>query len=54
MIYISQIRNKKPTEGRDHYPYNIPSLSALDELKFRSPVTFIVGENGIGKSENQH
>lgn len=50
MIYISEIRNKKPLEDRDHYPYNIPSLSALDDLKFRNPVTFIVGENGIGKS----
>jgi predicted ATPase len=49
-MYISQIRNKRPTEDRSHYPYNIPSLSTLDDLKFRNPVTFIVGENGIGKS----
>ncbi|WP_313157221.1 AAA family ATPase [Sphingobacterium multivorum] len=50
MIYISQIRNKRPTEDRSHYPYNISSLSVLDELNFRNPVTFIVGENGVGKS----
>ncbi|WP_312789990.1 AAA family ATPase [Sphingobacterium sp.] len=50
MIYCNEIRNKKPLEDRNHYPYNIPSMSALDELKFRNPVTFIAGENGIGKS----
>jgi len=50
MIYISQIRNNRPLEDRTYYPYNISSLAALHELKFRNPVTFIVGENGIGKS----
>jgi len=50
MIYISQIRNNRPLEDRTYYPYNISSLAALYELKFRNPVTFIVGENGIGKS----
>jgi len=50
MIYISQIRNRKPIEQRTHYPYNIPSLINLHEVEFTNPVTFIVGENGIGKS----
>ncbi|WP_312399119.1 AAA family ATPase [Sphingobacterium sp.] len=50
MIYISQIRNKNRWKTAAIIHYNIPSLSALNELKFRNPVTFIVGENGIGKS----
>jgi Predicted ATPase len=50
MIYISQIRNRKPVAERTYYPYNIPSLINLHEVEFTNPVTFIVGENGIGKS----
>ena len=50
MIYISQIRNNRPTAERNSYPYNIPSIAKLDELSLRNPVTFIIGENGSGKS----
>lgn len=50
MIYISLVRNVKPLEERNAYPYNIPSISKLEELEFRKPVTFIIGENGSGKS----
>jgi len=32
------------------YPFSIPSVIALPHLKFSSPVTFFVGENGSGKS----
>jgi predicted ATPase len=32
------------------YPFNLPILRETDELKFRSPVAFFVGENGSGKS----
>lgn len=32
------------------YPFNIPVLRDFDELKFRKPVTFLIGENGTGKS----
>lgn len=50
MIYISQIRNNKPVTERNHYPHNISSLMELETLEFRNPVTFIIGENGTGKS----
>lgn len=50
MIYISQIRNNRPTAERNSYPYNIPSIAKLDELSLRNPVTFIIGENDSGKS----
>jgi len=32
------------------YPFNIPSIRFLQELSFHEHVTFIVGENGTGKS----
>lgn len=50
MIYINCVRNTKPAEERNAYPYNIPSIVNLNELGFRKSVTFITGENGSGKS----
>lgn len=50
MHYIHSIRNTKPIEDRIAYPFNIASILNLNELRFRSPVTFIIGENGSGKS----
>lgn len=50
MIYISKIRNLKPKRERKAYPYNIKALRNLTELEFTNPITFIVGENGMGKS----
>jgi predicted ATPase len=32
------------------YPFSIPAILNLDEIRFRSPVTFFIGENGTGKS----
>ena len=32
------------------YPFNLPSLKSLDELQFHPNVTFLIGENGMGKS----
>ena len=34
----------------DNYPFNIEVIKQLDEIKLTKPVTFLVGENGIGKS----
>ena len=36
--------------GADSYLRGIPALRDLEELAFRAPVTFFVGENGSGKS----
>src|SRR5213592_2968677 len=32
------------------YPYSVPAIRHLTELRFTTPVTFFVGENGSGKS----
>ena len=37
-------------ESFDKYPFNIEIIKNLKEIEFKSKVTFLVGENGIGKS----
>lgn len=32
------------------YPFHLPAVRTLDRLIFKKPVTFLVGENGTGKS----
>jgi predicted ATPase len=34
----------------DEYPFNIPAVRDLEQLVFHPNVTFLVGENGAGKS----
>jgi predicted ATPase len=34
----------------DSYPFNIPAVKEMGTLKFHPDVTFLVGENGAGKS----
>ncbi|ORT48675.1 hypothetical protein ST37_16460 [Vibrio sp. qd031] len=48
-IYVSNITITKESSA-DNYPYNIPSIRNIDDLHFKSEVTFITGENGVGKS----
>jgi Predicted ATPase len=51
MVFLKGIRlNAKEGIDRKHYPFNIPALRDFKELSFESPVTFFVGENGMGKS----
>lgn len=48
MIYL-----KKLTLGvnrSENWPFNINVIKSLNELEFDTPVTFIAGENGTGKS----
>lgn len=42
----------RPREDYDAsvYPFNLPALRGFSKLKFHPNVTFLVGENGIGKS----
>jgi predicted ATPase len=34
----------------DQYPFTVPVIQTLQELRFRTPITMLVGENGCGKS----
>lgn len=50
-LFIKGIRlNRNQVEDFDTYPFNIPIIKSLTEIKFEKPVTFITGENGSGKS----
>ena len=46
----SVTRKKKRPAHPDAFPFNIPIVRALQEIAFSEPVTFLVGENGSGKS----
>ena len=45
---ISLKREEIPSFNQ--YPFNLPSLKTMDELPFHPKVTFLIGENGMGKS----
>ena len=49
-LYIKYIRQKEAGDLPHEYPYTVPALAGFSGLRFRRPVTFIVGENGMGKS----
>lgn len=50
-LIIKNIRlDREDIESFDIYPFNIDIVKDFEELKFDSPVTFFVGENGVGKS----
>ena len=50
-LFIKKISlEKELVDNFDKYPFNIEVIKNFNEIKFNSPVTFFVGENGIGKS----
>lgn len=50
-LFVQEIILKKDKiENFDIYPFNIEVVKNFESIKFNSPVTFLVGENGIGKS----
>lgn len=44
------ILDRDKIDNYDKYPFNIPIVKDFEKLKLNSPVTFFVGENGVGKS----
>lgn len=50
-LFIKSIRlDRDKIDSYEIYPFNIEIIKELDEVKFTKPVTFLVGENGVGKS----
>ncbi len=41
---------REDVQSWSDYPFSIPAVAKLDRLDLSSPVTFLVGENGSGKS----
>ena len=49
--YLVEISIKaSDSNNLDEYPFNIPAVANLKKLTFHPDVTFIIGENGSGKS----
>ena len=49
--YVRSVRlERDAVESFERYPFSIPAIRDLDELAFDPKVTFLVGENGTGKS----
>ena len=48
LFSLSLRRDRVP--GYEEYPFNLPAVKALDSLEFHERVTFLVGDNGTGKS----
>lgn len=46
--HVEFMRNQ--VEDFNRYPFNIPVIKNFHEVNFTAPVTFLIGENGIGKS----
>ncbi|SEW52172.1 Predicted ATPase [Chitinophaga arvensicola] len=47
---LELIYNRDKVTSFNEYPFNIPALRNLSTLKFHPKVTYLSGENGMGKS----
>lgn len=50
MNFLRSISLKKHYKKTDTFPFNLPVIQSLSQLKFTQNVTFFIGENGTGKS----
>src|SRR5262249_61003265 len=48
LLHLELLRARVPSF--DQFPYSLPALRSLERLPFHPKVTFLVGENGMGKS----
>ncbi len=49
--FVGAIRlNRDNVPGYDSYPFCIPAIRTLERLPLHPAVTFLIGENGMGKS----
>jgi len=44
------LKRTRVDAARDGWPFDLPAVAALGSLRFDAPATFLVGENGVGKS----
>jgi Predicted ATPase len=50
-MYINKVKLEKfVLESKREYPFNLPFIQHFSEMEFKNSVTFLVGENGTGKS----
>lgn len=49
-LFVKQVRLVKDKSITDQYPFHIDLIQHFDSLTFEKPVSFLIGENGVGKS----
>ncbi len=49
MIVLESVRMRDLT-AQEGFPFDVPVIKQLGELRFETPVTVFIGENGTGKS----
>src|SRR5258707_12087033 len=49
MIHLRAV-NAGNRAAAEKFPFSVPTIKSLSEIAFTSDVTFLVGENGSGKS----
>ena len=49
VMYVKGVRISNKIES-DDFPYNLPVIKEIDTIEFKTNITFIIGENGSGKS----
>jgi len=49
-MYLDEIRRRPGFASEDCFPWTIPVVAGLERLAFTVSVSFLVGENGCGKS----
>ena len=51
MIHLQSVNLEKiDPDQAGKFPFNVPVIQSLPTIDFTVPVTFLVGENGSGKS----
>ncbi len=50
MLLLRSIELRSPAHAPAKFPYTIPFIKAFERVEFSNEVTFLVGENGSGKS----
>ena len=48
-LYLLRMAFKHPPDLQ-RYPFSLPAVKNLEKLQFDKPITFLMGENGTGKS----
>lgn len=49
-LFVKSVKLNRDSIDSNQYPFNIACLRNFEELKIDTPVTFLYGENGVGKS----
>lgn len=46
----ARLQPDRPEPRGERYAFDLPAVRHIDRIRFEQPVTFLVGENGMGKS----